>query len=72
MRRNEMNPFFENALTELIISEKNNLDFFRLASGMVDDGGTRQVFERLAGEPWRSRTACGSYSRSFYQTDVTM
>jgi rubrerythrin len=45
-----MNPFFENALSELIISEKNNLDFFRLAAGMVRDEGTRQVFERLAGE----------------------
>ena len=45
-----MNPIIENALSELIISEKNNVDFFRRAAEMVRDDGTRQVFELLAGE----------------------
>ena len=45
-----MNQMIENALSELIISEKNNLDFFRRAAEMVRDDGTRQVFELLACE----------------------
>src|SRR5690242_3335869 len=43
-----MNPIIENALSELIVSEKNNIDFFRRAAEMVHDDRTRQVFEQLA------------------------
>ena len=43
-----MNPIVENALNELIVSEKNNIAFFRQAAEMVHDDRTRQVFEHLA------------------------
>ena len=45
-----MEAMIENALRELIISEKNNFDFYRQAAEMVSDNKTKQVFEHLAGE----------------------
>lgn len=45
-----MEPIIENALRDLIITEKNNVDFFRHAAGMVRDDRVRQVFELLASD----------------------
>lgn len=43
-----MNIITEDALRELIISEKNNVDFFRHAARIVRDDRIRQVLEQLA------------------------
>jgi rubrerythrin len=43
-----MEETIENALQELIISEKNSFDFYCRAAEMVNDDRTRLVFERLA------------------------
>lgn len=43
-----MEATIENVLRELIISEKNNFDFYCRAAEMVKDERTRWVFERLA------------------------
>jgi rubrerythrin len=43
-----MEAVIEKALRELIISEKNNFDFYCRAAEMVKDDRTRRVFEHLA------------------------
>ncbi|HEY4743177.1 MAG TPA: hypothetical protein VIH45_00835 [Desulfuromonadaceae bacterium] len=43
-----MEAVIEKALRELIISEKNNFDFYCRAAEMVKDERTRRVFEHLA------------------------
>lgn len=43
-----MEPIIEHALRELIVSEKNNVDFYRYAAEIVHDDRIRRVFELLA------------------------
>lgn len=43
-----MEPIVEHALRELIVSEKNNVDFYRYAAEIVHDDRIRRVFETLA------------------------
>ncbi len=45
-----MDPMIENALHELLIGEKNNVNFYCHAIVKVRNSRTKQLFEQLAGE----------------------